>query len=211
MKHCPSATLGRQPAVPTGALSAPRNDVRIAIALLRRDGGTQIRALNSKVAGDYAAVMQHGTRFPPICAYFDGTDYWLADGFHRISAAIQNHEVAVEAFVYLGTLREAVSHACRANSGFGDWRTANDKRSAVSTLLENPRWAERSDREIARACGVSPDLVGNCRIAVLGIRSAIRTVSRGGRDFPMNVAGIKRTNASRASINAARLKGPTHA
>lgn len=185
---------------------------RVAIALLRRDGGTQIRAFNPLVARRYAEMMICGTHFPPVCAFSDGRDLWLADGFHRISAALQTDEVAIAVELHRGTLREAVSHACRANSGWGDWRTANDKRNAVTTLLNIcPQWAERSDRQISRACGVSPDLVGTCRKAGLGICSAIRIVTRGGRDFPMNVAGIRGNSANRASIEAARLKGRPNA
>jgi hypothetical protein len=57
----------------------------IPIELIRLDGGTQIRACSTfqtKVE-DYAIAMTQDADFPPLTVFWDGADYWLADGFHR--------------------------------------------------------------------------------------------------------------------------------
>ena len=56
---------------------------------IRLDGGTQPRAkIDQAVCDEYAERMKAGEKFPPIDVFFDGEDYWLADGFHRISAYV---------------------------------------------------------------------------------------------------------------------------
>jgi len=56
---------------------------------IRIDGGTQPRAaLLIDVMEDYAEQMRNGVEFPPITVFFDGKEYWLADGFHRLGAAL---------------------------------------------------------------------------------------------------------------------------
>ena len=55
---------------------------------IRLDGGTQARdEHNPYVVDEYAALYRHGTKLPPVVVFFDGADYWLADGFHRVLAA----------------------------------------------------------------------------------------------------------------------------
>ncbi len=57
---------------------------------IKIDGGTQMRATRLlTVANEYADTWPPaaGAPFPPIIAYYDGSDYWLADGFHRLAAA----------------------------------------------------------------------------------------------------------------------------
>ena len=39
------------------------------------------------VVAEYAEPMETGAIFPAIILYFDGTDNWPGDGFHRIEAA----------------------------------------------------------------------------------------------------------------------------
>lgn len=43
--------------------------------------------LNGSVVYDYEDQMRAGDKFPPIVVFFDGSRYWLADGFHRVAAA----------------------------------------------------------------------------------------------------------------------------
>jgi hypothetical protein len=40
--------------------------------------------LSNEVIGIYAEMMREGAKFPPIELFFDGCDYWLADGYHGI-------------------------------------------------------------------------------------------------------------------------------
>ena len=50
--------------------------------------GMQIRVkMDPDVVLDYAEVMKAGKKFPPLLTFFDGKDYFLADGFHRLYAA----------------------------------------------------------------------------------------------------------------------------
>lgn len=60
----------------------------LPIADIRTDGGTQSRVQLDWIAvSEYAAAMKDGAQFPPIVVFHDGSDYWLADGFHRLDAA----------------------------------------------------------------------------------------------------------------------------
>ncbi|MBX7219625.1 MAG: hypothetical protein K1Y36_06750, partial [Blastocatellia bacterium] len=50
---------------------------------IRIDGGTQPRTeINLDVVADYAETLKQKV-LPSVDVFFDGTDYWLADGFHR--------------------------------------------------------------------------------------------------------------------------------
>lgn len=163
----------------------------LAISLIRRDGGTQIRAQASMdVAKEYAEAFERGDAFPPVKARYDGTHYWLTDGFHRIMAAelLGAVEMAVE--VRPGTRRDAVLDAVGANAEHGFRRTNADKRQAVLVLLDDAEWSAKSDREIARIAHVDPGMVGRLRPPPSVDKPQMRTVTRGGAEFRMRVSGI---------------------
>jgi len=49
--------------------------------------GTQSRVqINESTVSEYAEAIQNGAQFPPVTVFFDGTNFWLADGFHRLLA-----------------------------------------------------------------------------------------------------------------------------
>ena len=51
---------------------------------IRIDGGTQSRVdIDEQVVAEYADLYHQGIQLPPVTVFYDGTDYWLADGFHR--------------------------------------------------------------------------------------------------------------------------------
>ena len=47
-----------------------------------------------------------GEKLPPVTVCFDGSDYWLRDGFHRVEAARQVGLGNIEAEIIPGTLDE---------------------------------------------------------------------------------------------------------
>jgi len=137
---------------------------RVNIDLIRQDGGTQAReCMNPEAIQEYASSMSEGAEFPPVILFFDGQVYWLGDGFHRVAAARQAKQKAIQAEVHDGGFREALLFAVGANANHGLRRTNADKRRAVSRLLDDPEWGQWSDREISRRCGVSNQFVSNLR------------------------------------------------
>lgn len=135
--------------------------------LIQIDGGTQMRAsLDAATVQEYQDAMQPAGwgDFPPVICYYDGTQYWLADGFHRVAAfraaaATLDQPARIPADVRSGTRRDAILHAAGANASHGLRRTSADKRRAVETLLRDAEWGMWSNREIARRCGVDEKTV----------------------------------------------------
>jgi hypothetical protein len=184
----------------------------IPIELIRTDGGTQIRCSTyyDKVE-EYAQLMKDGVALPPLVVFFDGAEYWLADGFHREAAhnaireALERDSIDVPCDVRDGTLRDAILYSCGANAEHGIQRTDDDKRNAVDTVLKNPLvlinpetgepWG---DREIGRICNVSPTLVGKRRAKLTVHVDSQRTYrhNKSGKPTVMNTAGINKDRAA---------------
>jgi hypothetical protein len=138
--------------------------MKLRISSIRIDGGAQPRArVSLETVSEYAAEIKAGAKFPHITVFYDGTDYWLADGFHRRDAFIASGATSIEAEVKQGTQRDAILFSAGANATHGMRRTNDDKRRAVLKLLEDAKWSKWSDREIARRCAVSRELVGDLR------------------------------------------------
>lgn len=137
---------------------------RVDLRQIRTDGGTQPRAgIDQETVADYAHELTEGAKFPPVTLFYDGSNYWLADGFHRVAAFKFAGKQRIDADVKQGTLRDAQLFAVGANATHGLRRSREDKRRAVTMLLEDEEWVQWSDREIARRCKVSNTFVGNMR------------------------------------------------
>ena len=143
----------------------------LPLSKIRLDGGTQMRVrIDPEVVSEY---IQFIDSLPPVIVFFDGSDYWLVDGFtryqaHELSEPPRNHILCE---VRPGSKRDAVLAATSANSAHGLRRSNADKRRAVMTLLEDAEWGHWSNREIARRCAVDEATVRNYRnpIKVTGI------------------------------------------
>lgn len=130
--------------------------------------------MDEKTIAEYADFMQSGCSFPPIVAFFDGTSYWLADGFHRVAAAqrVGFREIGVE--LKAGNARDAMLYAVGANATHGLKRSPADKRRAISLLLADSEWSQWSDRSIAKASNTSHSFVAKVRASVTGFKSSER-------------------------------------
>lgn len=175
---------------------------------IRIDGGTQPRAsLNLDAVAEYADAILAGTELPPAVVYFDGSENWLADGFHRFHANAKAERTKMLCEVRKGTLRDAILHAVKANGAHGLRRTNADKRHAVAMLLADREWAAKSDRWIADQCGVHHDLVYRIRPKdQVGENATCRTgkdgkqqpAGNGRKPKPSKAAEAKANHASRA-------------
>lgn len=164
----------------------------IDISRIRINGGTQSRAaINKDVVAEYAEAMEGGATFPPVIVFYDGADYWLADGFHRYEAYARARVNKVPADVRQGTQRDAILYSVGANASHGLRRTNDDKRRAVMVLLNDPEWSKWSNREIARQCAVSEWMVRDARGSICeNLADSSRTVTRGGTTFQQETAKI---------------------
>lgn len=136
----------------------------IPLKSIRIDGGTQAREeLHLDTVAEYRQVLADGGEMPPVTLFFDGAEYWLADGFHRWHAYAGDDRASIPSDVRTGTKRDAILFACGANAHHGLRRTNGDKRKAVAMLLADAECAKLSDRELARKVGVAHTLVSAVR------------------------------------------------
>jgi uncharacterized ParB-like nuclease family protein len=138
--------------------------MELELTSIRVDGGTQARLeLNQEVVNEYAEHMKEGGAFPPVVVFQDGSNYWLADGFHRYFATKKNKGKTIQAEVQAGTQEEAVLFSFSANSNRGLRMTAADKRNIVIRMLTSKTWGSWSDAAVARHVGVTGMTVGRIR------------------------------------------------
>jgi len=128
------------------------------------DGNTQFRdQINTQAVNEYAEKMSDGSKFPPLIVVSDGTTNWLVDGYHRYYASKKLGFCDVQAEVIQGTNLDAQVLAMGVNSNHGLQRDGLTKRKVVEAALRHPQTKDKSDREIARICGVSHPYVAGVR------------------------------------------------
>lgn len=167
----------------------------LPIKKIRIDGGTQPRiGIDDQTVDSYAEAIGEGASFPPVTVFHDGTDYWLADGFHRFRAHQTAGKTKIAVDVRQGTQRDAVLFSVGANATHGKPRCNEDKRRSVLTLLNDKEWSAWSDGEIAKRCAVSREYVNRLRPTVTcdQVTSERSYVTKHGSVATMNVSAIGR-------------------
>ena len=162
-------------------------------------GGTQARvATNDEAISAYAEAMEEGAQFPPVITFYDGSKFWLADGFHRYLAAQRNEYDSISAEVREGSRTDALRHSLGANATNGIYRSNADKRNATEIALEE--WPEMSNSVIAELCKVSPDLVRRCRNQMEKedrIESQRQVTGKDGKQYPSAIEREPRGGSQR--------------
>ena len=134
--------------------------MKIKMSDIRIDGGTQSRdVIDQQQIAVYAEDMKKGDKFPVVSLMFDGSTYWLYDGFHRYFAAKQLGLKEVGADVQNGTQLEAQVASFSVNATHGLPRTPATRRRSVELALAHPLTKDLPMAEIARICNVSPPFV----------------------------------------------------
>jgi hypothetical protein len=141
----------------------------IPLTEIRRDASIQPRTrLNNETVAAYAELIREGeVSFPPVIVFYDGSDYLLADGFHRAAAVEEAGETMVFAEIRSGTREDAIRYACGANGTHGLPLTNKDKNQVVNRMLDaeqgKPAEQRLSERDIAKHCGVSQGFVNKIK------------------------------------------------
>lgn len=110
----------------------------LEVSVVRMDGGTQMReSLDAVTVERYAEHMTEGAEFPAVVVFYDGSDYWLADGFHRVHAAKAAGRDSIASDIRSGDRLSAVRFALSANAANGKPRSNGDMRRAYMVAVEN--------------------------------------------------------------------------
>lgn len=120
----------------------------LAISQLRLDGGTQVREqLDKSAVREYATLLADGSEPPPIDVVFDGANYWVANGFHRIAACKRVGLGMIRANITEGTQEDAKVLAAGSNANHGVRRTSDDIQRAFDLLME-VGWRNHSQSQL---------------------------------------------------------------
>ncbi len=139
----------------------PGKTIVLPLDKIRTDGDTQPRCAltDPAVVNDYHEMILDGAEFPPGVVFFDGKDYWLAEGFQRRSALLLAGRSHMVCRVLPGGVHEARLHAAGSNATHGLRRSAADQRRAVYMVLADPEGKTWAVDRIARHCQVPRGLV----------------------------------------------------
>lgn len=134
-----------------------KNPKALSVDVIRIDAETQSRCrITEDVVEDYAEVIAEANGdwpLPPIDVFHDGSEYFAADGFHRLLAAQRAHRASIPCTVHKGTARDARIFGMTANDRHGLRMSREDKRACVEWLLDQP--GRRSQTQVADMAGVS--------------------------------------------------------
>jgi transposase len=161
---------------------------------IRIDGGTQAREeLNQETVAEYAEKMRDGEVFPPVTVYFDGSEYWLVDGFHRYFGTKSNGKTSIDCDVENGTLDEAVRFSWKANGKRGLPLNPNDYRKIILSMLKDKEAKEWSNRKIAEWVGVSHSTVNRFKSSLEQRSTDTKPVKDNHGDKPVSNPKIGKT------------------
>ena len=151
----------------------------LPLDLLKIDGGTQSRLkIDEEYIDEIYENMKEDRLYPPVTVFFDGKEYWLADGFHRYHATRKNGKVSIECNITNGLLREAILYSKSANNKHGKRFSLADKIHNAQELIDDFEWSQWSNREIGRICDVSHVTVAKLRVGK--VPDAVKYVDRFG-------------------------------
>jgi len=139
----------------------------LPIASIGAHLSNQMRAdgIDPTVRAEYAALIRsEGWIFPPVVVFRDGDDFFLADGFHRHAAAIDEALKEIPADIREGSSEDALLFACGANAKHGKRRTRKDVRFAIRRLLQCEKWEQASDKWISEQVGCDDHTVASVRL-----------------------------------------------
>ena len=134
----------------------------VDINAIRIDGDTQSRVeMDTNWIQDIVNNIKNDIEYDPVETRFDGTHYWLSDGFHRYLGYKQLGVKKIKTAYLPGTQYDAQVDSYGANAKHGRPRTRADKEKSVISAKANPLLKDKSNYEIAKICVVSQPFVAS--------------------------------------------------
>lgn len=155
----------------------------LGIELIRLDGGTQPReGLNEKYIAELVEAIAEGATLPPVDVMYDGSSYWLYDGFHRLAATRHANRASIAATVHQGDQAAAQWESYAANQSHGLRRSTADKERAIRAALKHPTGVKMANNLIAKHLGVSDKTVTRYREIMESASEIPKVTERQGAD-----------------------------
>ena len=176
----------------------------IRIADIRRDGATQPRSgLDAQHVEDLIQALTDGATLPAIDVMFDGTFYWLFDGYHRTEAHERLGRTKIFANVHQGEQADAQWASYAANKAHGLKRSNEDKKRQVLAALRHAKAPTFSNREIARHIGVDEGTIRYYRTQMESTAEIPQSTTRTGADGrTINTAKIGSNQPRRTTLDS---------
>lgn len=143
--------------------------------------------------------MEGGIRFPPVTVWYDGTSFWLSDGFHRLAAARLLTWSTISAAIHNGSMDDARWDSYQANSDHGLRRTKRDVETVVKRAINHPRAAQMSNVEIAKHLNMPEATLRRWRKRLSSScdEDSIKVVTRGASTYAVDTIRIGNTRPPR--------------
>ena len=167
---------------------------------VRTDGGTQSRKnIDPNWVKNYAENMKEGAKFPPPVAFYDGDEYWLGDGFHRMAAMKSIGLTEGDFEVIEGTLRQAKLYSIEANNFHGRNMTPGEKRDNIIFMIKDEEYGKWSDKKIAQINNVSTKTVFRIRQKLIkenqvAPKTETKYIDKHGNEKVMNTTSLAKTD-----------------
>lgn len=165
---------------------------KLKLDQIRIDGDTQPRAsIDEDAVADYASAMERGDDFPPATVFHDGSDYWLAGGYHRFMACRRIGAKTIECQIFPGTREDASWFGLGDNRTNGLRYTRSDVERAIRRALALK--PDQSDSAIGKHVGCSHSTVARYRATCQVGKSDERTDANG-RKIRIGKIGTRRAD-----------------
>lgn len=143
-------------------MTTAKGKLFMPIDMIEATTATQVRVkLDKGKIAEYQEDIENGAIMPAVDVYAEqgSARHILADGFHRLMAAVNAGKTEIEVVVHEGGMHKALIHALGANGDHGLRRSNADKVNAVRLALKDPEISGHTQQEIADICGVSKKTV----------------------------------------------------
>lgn len=126
---------------------------KLRLDQITTDDRLQHRKLDVDHINSLLEAVEAGAKLPPVKVVYDGKNYWLFDGHHRLNVARIRKEAEIEAEVYQGDFRMAWEASLGVNDKHGLRRTDRDIHNVLAQVFLDADLSKLNDEAIARRVG----------------------------------------------------------